>query len=92
VTHVLQLLEVSCNASCFEDTIEYTIFVNDLGITFNRVLQSIKEVLQIQLNTCFSVNNRIHVLQSIIELHVKIRVLKSIIESILEVNNRLFTS
>jgi hypothetical protein len=50
VTRVLQLLETSRNASHFEDTIEYAIFANTSGITFNRVLPII-EVLQIQFNS-----------------------------------------
>ncbi len=87
VARVLQMLEASRNASRFEDTIEYAIFTNTFGITFNRVFPII-EVLQIQLNTCFSVNNRIRVLQSLIESHSKIRVLQSIIELLFEVNNR----
>ena len=42
---------------------------------------SMIENLQVQLNTCFTVNNRIRVLQSIIESCLKIRVLHSILES-----------
>ena len=89
MTLVLQMMETSRDAPRFTDTIEYVMFENDSGITFNRVLQSIIEVLQLQLNTRFSVNNRIHVLQSVIESHLKICVLKSIIQSLFEVNNRL---
>ena len=53
--------------SRFADTIEYAIFANDSGIAFNSVLQSIIEVLHVQLNTRLEVNNRIRVLQSIID-------------------------
>ena len=42
---------------------------------------SIIENLQVQLNTCFTVNNRIRVLQSKIESCLKIHVLHSILES-----------
>ena len=64
---VLQMLEASRNASCFTDTIEYVIFAHTSGISLKRVFQSIMEVLQIRLNTRFAINNRIRVLQSIIE-------------------------
>jgi len=89
----LQMLEASRNANChggiYADTIEFTIFLDE-GITFDRVLQSIIEVFQVQLNTCFEVNNnRIHVLESIIESCLTIRVLQSIIESRCTVNDRI---
>ena len=64
-------------------------FAHASGIAFNRVLQSIIEVLQVQLNTRFEVNNRIRVLESSIESCLKIRVLQSRIESRFAVNNRL---
>ena len=80
VTRVLQMLEASRDASRFADTIEDAIFAQVSGIAFNHVLQSIIEFLQIQLNTRFSVNNRIRVLPSIIESHLKKIVLQSIIE------------
>ena len=80
VTRVLQMLEASRNASHFADTIEFTIFAHASGITCNRVLQSIIEVFQVQLTTCFEGDNRIV---------FKIRALQSIIESRFEVNNRL---
>ena len=64
MTRFLKMLETSRNPSCFVHTIEYVILANVSEITFNSVLQSIIEVLQIQLNTCFSVNNRICVFQS----------------------------
>ena len=86
------MLEASHNASRFADTIEYPIFAHASGIAFNRVLQLIIEVLQVQLNTCFEVNNRIRVLESIIESCLKFRVLRSIIESRFAVNNRLLTT
>jgi len=87
VIRVLQMLKASRNASHFADTIEYAIFAHASGISFNRVLQSIIiEVLQVQLNTRLAVNNRIRVLQTIIESCLKIRVLQSIIES-----HRLFS-
>ena len=77
------MLETSRDASRFADTIEYAIFAQTSGIVFNRVLQSIIENLQIQLNTRFSVNNRIRVLQSILNrITLKIRALQSIIESL----------
>ena len=66
-SRVFQILEASRNTSRFVDTIEYTISTHPSGIVFNRVLQSIIEVLQVQLNTCVEVNNRIRVLQSMIE-------------------------
>ena len=65
------MLEASCDVSHFADTIEYKIFAQASGIVSNHVLQCLMEVLQIQLNTRFSVNNRIRVLQSIIESHLK---------------------
>ena len=64
-------------------------FAHASGIAFNRVLQSIIEALQVQLNTRFEVNNRIRVLESSIESCLKIRVLQSRIESRFAVNNRL---
>jgi hypothetical protein len=67
VTRVLQMLEASRNSSRFADTIEYAIFANVSGMTFNRVLQSIIDALQIQLTTRFPFNTRLRVLQSIIE-------------------------
>ena len=85
----LQMLEASRNASRFEDTIEYAIFAHASGLVFNRASQSIIEVLEVQVNTCFEVNDRICVLESIIESCLKIRVLQSIIESHFAVNNRL---
>ena len=75
VTRILQMLKTSRNASRFADTIEYAIFAHASGIAFNRVLQLIVEVLQVQLNTCLEVNNRIRVLQLIIDSCLKIRVL-----------------
>ena len=79
------MLETSRIASRFADTIEIAIFAHASGIAFNRVLQSIIEVLQVQSNMQFAVNNRIRVLQSIIESCLKIRVLQSIIELLFEV-------
>ena len=81
VIRVLQMLEA------LADTIEYAIFALPSGIAFNRVLQSLIEVLQVQLNMRFAVNNRIRVLQSILESCLKILVLQSIIESRFAVNN-----
>ena len=71
------MLEASRNASRVADTIEYPIFAHASGIAFNRVLQLIIEVLQVQLNTCFESNNRIRALQSKKESCLKIRVLQS---------------
>ena len=76
MTRVLQMLEASRNASRFADTIEYAIFAHASRIAFNRVLQSIIEVLQVQLNTRVEVNNRIRVLQSIINNIFHCRVLQ----------------
>jgi hypothetical protein len=78
VTYVTRVLQKQLNTRFLQ---------NASGIAFDRVLESIIEVLQIQFNTCFSVNNRIRVLQSIIESHLKIHVLQSIIESLFAVNN-----
>ena len=67
VTRVLQMLEASRNAFSFCTFKLNTRFLYASGIAFNRVLQSIIEVLEVQLDTRFAVNNRTRVLQSIIE-------------------------
>ena len=71
VTRVLQMLETSCNSSRFADRIENVSFAQDSGNVINHVLKSKIEVSQIQLNARFPVNNRIRVLQSIMESHLK---------------------